>query len=200
MSLLQQQSSTNNEKVQRSNKRTRRFFSRKRKFIAGLFATLLPGLGHIYLGLFKKGISFLFILILDVSAMLYFSSKGMHINVPLLILLGLMIPVTYFYNLYDVLQAADYTITLRDKDLDVNNDQIRKRHNPFAGEGSISFGILLVVGGILLILFYQKPAWLEQFIELHGQLTIAVGLVIVGLGLLIREKVIQRGSNTQEEG
>ncbi|MEC0093229.1 hypothetical protein [Paenibacillus macquariensis] len=200
MSLLQQQSSTNKEKLQHRNKRTRRFFSRKRKFIAGLFSAILPGLGHIYLGLFKKGITFLFILILDGSAMLYFSSKGMHINVPLLILLGLLIPVTYFYNLYDVLQAADYTITLRDKDLDVINDPVRKRHNPFAGEGSISFGILLVVGGTLLILFYQKPAWLERYIELHGQITIAVGLVIVGVGLLIREMVIQRISKSQGEG
>ncbi|OAB40968.1 hypothetical protein [Paenibacillus glacialis] len=200
MSLLQQQSSTNKEEIQQRKQRTRRFFTRKRKFIAGLFAALLPGLGHIYLGLFKKGISFLFILILDGSAMLYFSSNGMHINVPFLILLGLMIPVTYFYNLYDVLQAADYRITLRDKEPDLIHAPLRNRHNPFAGEGSISFGILLVVGGMLLILFHQKPAWLEQYIELYGQFTVAIGLVLVGLGLLIREKVMQRGSNTHGEG
>mgnify|MGYP001197140668 CR=1 FL=1 len=199
MGLLQQQSTTNIEKIQQGNKRSRRFFTRKRKFIAGLFAALLPGLGHIYLGLFKKGISFLFILILDGSALLYFSSKGMHINVPLLILLGLMIPVTYFYNLYDVLQAADYRITLRHKDPDLINEPIRQRHNPFAGEGSISFGVLLVVGGMLLILFHLKPAWLERYIELHGQMTVAFGLVVVGLGLLIREKVIQRGRRDKDE-
>lgn len=195
MDLLQQKSSTTNEplKQHRPTKRSRRFVTRKRKFVAGLLAALLPGLGHIYLGLFKKGISFIFLLILYTSALLYFSSTGMHINVPFLILLGLMIPISYFYNLYDVLQAADYTITRRQKeDLDVTDGTGKRRHNPFAGEGSISFGILLVMGGIILTLFHQKPSWLGIYIERYGQVSIACGLVVIGLVLMIREVVIQR--------
>lgn len=202
MDLLQQKSSTMKEKVRQPNKRSRRFFTRKRKFVAGLCAALLPGLGHIYLGLFKKGISFIFVLILDASALLYFSSRGMHINVPFLIILGLMIPITYFYNLYDVLQTADYTITRRYKDLDTINEPEQERHNPFAGEGSVSFGILLVVGGIVLTLFHQKPAWLGKYIEQYGQITIAIGLVVVGFVFSIRELIIQRrkASITKREG
>lgn len=194
MDLIQQKSSTMNEpmKQPKRNKHSRRFFTRKRKFVAGLLAALLPGLGHIYLGLFKKGISFIFVLILDSSALLYFSSTGMHINVPFLILLGLMIPISYFYSLYDVLQAADYTITRRIKDLEVKDGTGKRRHNPFAGEGSISFGILLVIGGIILSLFHQKPSWLGIYIERYGQISIACGLVVMGLVLMIREFVIQR--------
>ena len=54
------------------------------------------------------------LLLLDISALLYFSSIGMQINVPLLVVLGLLIPVGYFYNVYDVLQAAEYIISRKD--------------------------------------------------------------------------------------
>lgn len=192
--LRQQQSSTIQSNKPQPNKRSRRFFTRKRKFLAGLLAAIIPGSGHIYLGLYKKGISFIFFLILDASALLYFSSTGMSINVPFLILLGLLVPMTYFYNLYDVLQAADYTIIHRRKDTetDMANDPVRERHHPFAGEGSIAFGIFLVVGGVVLTLFHQKPTWLAKYFELYGQWTIAFGLVALGCGLMIREIVIQR--------
>jgi hypothetical protein len=191
MNLIQQQSSTTERQPQRKLKRSRRLYSRKHKFTAGLIAALLPGFGHIYLSLFRKGISFMFILVLDISALLYFSSVGMRINVPLLILLGLIIPITYFYNLYDVLQSADYMIVRLPEETVIDNVTERERRNPFTGEMGLSFGIMLVVGGIVLILFHQKPAWLGEFIELHGERTIAIGLVFVGVGLCIKEMVIQ---------
>ena len=191
MNLIQRQSSTTERQSQLKQKRSRRLYSRKHKFTAGLLAALLPGSGHIYLSLFRKGISFIFVLILDISALLYFSSVGMHINVPLLILLGLIIPITYFYNLYDVFQSADYMIVRLPEETVIANVTERKRRNPFAGEKGLSFGVMLVVGGILLILFHQKPAWLGEFIELYGERTIAIGLVVLGVGLCIKEIVNQ---------
>lgn len=53
------------------------------------------------------------LVLLDLSAVLYFSSIGIQINVPLLILLALCIPVIYFYNVYDVLQSADWVMMRR---------------------------------------------------------------------------------------
>ena len=187
MNSIQQQSSTTKKQYEQTNKRSRRLFSRKYKFTAALLAALLPGLGHIYLGMFRKGVSFIFVLILDISALLYFTSIGMHINVPLLILLGLIIPITYFYNLFDVLQAADFTIIRYTEETEKSDGSKRVRRNPFAGEKGVSFGILLVLGGTLLILFHQKPVWLGDFIELHGKVTVAIGLVVLGMGLWIRE-------------
>ncbi|WP_438349134.1 hypothetical protein ACP8HI_26930 [Paenibacillus sp. FA6] len=190
MNSIQQQSSTTKKQYQLTNKRSRRLFSRKHKFIAGLLAALLPGLGHIYLGLFRKGVSFIFVLILDISALLYFSSVGMHINVPLLILLGLIIPIFYFYNLFDVLQSADFTIIRSTEETEKTDGSKRVCRNPFAGEKGVSFGVLLVVGGTVLTLFHQKPVWFEDFIELNGDITIAIGLVVLGMGLWIREMKI----------
>ncbi|MED4959436.1 hypothetical protein P9747_32420, partial [Paenibacillus macerans] len=80
---------------------------RKRKAIACLLSALFPGLGHLYLRLFFRAIAFIYFVLIDASALIYFSSVRMAINVPLLVLLGLLIPAAYFYSIYDVLQSTD---------------------------------------------------------------------------------------------
>ncbi|MBE0341982.1 hypothetical protein E4V51_13450, partial [Paenibacillus sp. 28ISP30-2] len=97
-------------------KQGKRFkYAKFRKVIAIIMAALLPGLGHLFLGLFIRGLTFIVLLLLDIFAMLYVASDGLRINIPLLILLGLFIPVLYFYNVYDVLQSADYMVRYRRK-------------------------------------------------------------------------------------
>ncbi|MDR0270920.1 hypothetical protein [Paenibacillus sp.] len=161
--------------------RARRLFSRKRKFTAGLLAAICPGLGHIYLGLYRKGIAFMFTLLLDASALLYFSSIGIQINVPLLILLGLVIPVTYFYNVYDVLQAADFMILRRVGTSGQDDEEMTAFRHPFSVERGPFFGIMLIVGGSLMFAFYQKPRWLQFYIEQYGAITVAILLIATGL-------------------
>lgn len=162
---------------------------RKRKFIAGLLAALIPGTGHLYFGLLRKGISFIFIILLDISALLYFSSIGMQINVPLLILLALLIPLLYFYNVYDVLQSADRILRLpRDQDpfLPSEAGKASKRRT-LVSEPGISFGLMLLIGGALMFLFRQKPAWLQTFIQDYAGTVIAIVLISAGVLLGIRE-------------
>lgn len=170
---------------------SRRLFSRKRKFMAGFLAAVCPGLGHIYLGLYRKGIAFIFTLLLDASALLYFSSIGMQINVPLLILLALVIPVTYFYNVYDVLQSADYILHR----VRISGQEVRETspyRNPFTVERSSFFGIMLIAGGALMFLFYQKPRWLKIYMEDYGKIMVAALLVAAGLWAGCREIWILR--------
>ncbi|MHA6532943.1 DUF4097 family beta strand repeat-containing protein [Paenibacillus sp. BAC0078] len=173
---------------------------RKRKFIAGLLAALVPGAGHLYFGLLRKGISFIFIILLDIAALLYFSSIGMQINVPLLILLALMIPVLYFYNVFDVLQSADRLLRLpveQDPESQPLLSSKRKRRR-LVSEPGISFGLMLLLGGALLFLFRQKPAWLQYFIEHYASVAIAAVLAACGVYLCIREiakRLLWRDSN-----
>ncbi|GAB6992450.1 DUF4097 family beta strand repeat-containing protein [Paenibacillus pini] len=166
--------------------RSRRLFSRKRKFTAGLLAAICPGLGHIYLGLFRKGITFIIALLLDVSALLYFSSIGMQINVPLLIILGLTIPVVYFYNVYDVLQTADFVIIHRKHDVS-KAEQKATMHDPFLLERGLFFGVMLIASGIALVLLYEKPPWLEFFFSHYGEVACAVIMLLVGSVWAVRE-------------
>ncbi|WP_379131431.1 DUF4097 domain-containing protein [Paenibacillus sp. sgz500958] len=181
---------------------------RKHKFLAGLLAVFLPGAGHLYLGLFRTGISLIFLILVDIASLLYFSSIGMQINVPLLILLALFIPVVYFYNIYNVLQASDRILyNLRTANTypqhaleqgmespDNSVEPISKR-TVFITEPGLSFGLLLLFGGALLFLFRQKPPWLQLFIENYSGLTIAMILLGSSLTLGIRE--IYRGTARQ---
>ncbi|WP_255223048.1 hypothetical protein [Paenibacillus sp. 7541] len=161
---------------------------RKRKLYALLLSAILPGLGHLYLGLYRKGITFIMLLLLDISALLYFSSIGMQINVPLLILLGLLIPVGYFYNVYDALQAAEYMLSRRKREeVEFSQTPGKGSKNPFHGEQGAAFGLLLVVSGVLLILFHQKPVWLQTGIRDYGAVIAAVVLILIGVGAFIRE-------------
>jgi hypothetical protein len=159
---------------------------RKRKFIAGLLSAIIPGSGHIYFGLLRKGISFIFIILLDIAALLFFSSIGMQINVPLLILLALLIPVLYFYNVFDVLQSADRILRFPE-DHDPESIPQATMRRTFVNEPGISFGLLLLFGGTLLFLFRQKPPWLQAFIQQYAEGTIAGALIFFGLLLGVRE-------------
>ncbi|MNJ50137.1 hypothetical protein D3C77_453990 [compost metagenome] len=92
-----------------SKRPVKRYRSRriKRKFMACMLSALFPGLGHLYLRMFWRGIAIIYFIILDASALIYFSSVRMTINIPFLFLLGILIPVMYFYSIYNVLQSTD---------------------------------------------------------------------------------------------
>lgn len=152
----------------------------KRKFFALLIAALFPGLGHIYLGLVQKGIQFIVLLLLDVSALLYFTSKGIQINLPLLIILALIVPIIYFYNIYDVLQSTDWI-----------NNHIRalvpfKKSSPaFAKLRGVYFGILLIVEGALICLFWLRPYWLRNIVSFWAGYATAGVCLLIGFALLV---------------
>lgn len=78
---------------------------KKRKWLAGLLAFFIPGTGHLYLGQMAKGISIMFLTSLNISAIVF---AGMSFDEPLIIvLLALLLPIIYFYNLFDAIQSAD---------------------------------------------------------------------------------------------
>lgn len=159
------------------------------KFVAIVLAALLPGTGHLFIGLFIRGITLIVLLFLDLSAMLYVSSAVMPINVPLLVLLGLFIPVLYFYNVYDVLQSVDdRTFDKRKRWWDNPRRQpMQKRSRYKVWETRILFSILLMVSGTLIILFRIRPRWLEYFFSDYGFYLLAYLLIVIGVVVFIRE-------------
>ncbi|PQP84891.1 hypothetical protein C0Q44_10305 [Paenibacillus sp. PCH8] len=167
--------------------------NRTHKFIAGLMSAIIPGLGHIYLRLYMRGLTFMLLVLLDLSAVLYFSSIGIQINVPLLILLALCIPVIYFYNVYDVLQSADWVmmrrrraVTQSSMDKPISNER-SARDAMMVWERGISFGLLLIVGGSLMVLFFRKPRWFQEILAVYGGYSFAILMIIGGLLLFGRE-------------
>ncbi|USB32596.1 DUF4097 family beta strand repeat-containing protein [Paenibacillus sp. YPG26] len=151
---------------------------RKRKFIAGLLAALFPGLGHLYLRMFRTGIRLIYLVVIDVSAILYFSSVRFGVNVPLLILLALLIPVVYFYSVYSVLQNTDA----------LNSRYVREdTAEPKKIMSHLGFGLLLIAGGLLVFAFHLKPVWLNGFFQYNAGYCIAAVFIISGVWMIVRE-------------
>lgn len=159
----------------------------KRKLIACLLSAVIPGTGHIYLGLIQKGLSFILTILLVIEALLYFSATGIKINVPLLILLGLMVPVIYFYSVYDVLQATDRV-----------NARRRARENVFYDwRKSMTFALILLGEGTLLLILHSRPLWFRQLIESYGREVAAAALVLLGLTLAVVQAFNVRRATAQ---
>ncbi|WP_138494744.1 DUF4097 family beta strand repeat-containing protein [Paenibacillus pinistramenti] len=142
---------------------------RKLKLVSVLLAALLPGLGHLYLKLFGKGITLIYLILIDAASLVYFSSSRMHINVPLLILLVLLVPVIYFYSIYDVLQSTDYWNARRGRDTEGSRRSAGKSIRRGLGLGGLMIG-----GGLLLFLLRQQPEWFTLFIQNYGGYAVAV--------------------------
>ncbi|CAH8707537.1 hypothetical protein M5W83_22605 [Paenibacillus thiaminolyticus] len=149
---------------------------RKSKFLSLLLSFIFPGSGHFYLGLMQRGLLIMMLLALDIVAIVYFSATDARINVPLIVLLALMLPVIYFFNLFDALQSTER----------VNQQAVYG-----LGAGNVKqgpwLGLLLLFGGVVLLLFTVDPAWLRWFFSNAGSYAGAAVLIGGGIFLLIKE-------------
>ncbi|WP_276357781.1 TM2 domain-containing protein [Cohnella caldifontis] len=78
---------------------------KKKKWIAGLLAFFIPGTGHFYLGQMTKGVSVMLLIAFDICA-ITFASQQMD-NVLIIVLLSLLLPIIYFYSLFDAIQSTE---------------------------------------------------------------------------------------------
>ncbi|CAG7652276.1 hypothetical protein PAESOLCIP111_06495 [Paenibacillus solanacearum] len=154
---------------------------RKNKWIAGLLSFCIPGTGQFYLGLMQRGLSMMLLFFLDIFAIVFFATNGN--NIPLVVLFSLLVPVIYFYNIFDALQQTDK----------VNHAEIPGFYGesmpgeapaggfPNETRGSSNLiGYVLIGIGALLFLAGGKPAWLERVFEMAGS---SVGaLILIGVG------------------
>ncbi|WP_018754058.1 DUF4097 family beta strand repeat-containing protein [Paenibacillus sanguinis] len=168
---------------------------RKRKAVACLLSALFPGLGHLYLRLFIRGLSMIYFVLIDVSAMIYFSSVRSVMNVPLLVLLGLLIPAVYFFSVYDVLQSTDAINARFRRDPDKNNEELGGAREGSTYKQGIRASVLLISGGVVLFVIQQKPLWLEQIVQFYSVYVVAGAMLITALLWVLRE-VRRRYSRT----
>lgn len=80
-------------------------YPRKRKWIAGLLAFFVPGTGHFYLGQMVKGIGVMLLLAMNIVSIV-FAVEQLN-NVLAIVLLSLLLPIIYFYSLFDAIQSTD---------------------------------------------------------------------------------------------
>lgn len=151
---------------------------RKLKLLSVFLSALLPGLGHLYLRLFVKGVLLIYLILIDAVSLIYFSSIRMQINVPLLILLILFVPVIYFYSIYDVLQSTDNLNARRAAGGKRPRTEMDHKLDIAKGLGT---GLLLVSGGLVLFILRQKPSWLESWLLHYAAYGFAAVLFAIGI-------------------
>ena len=105
---------------------------------AGLLS-FLPGLGHVYLGLYQRAVMFFAIWVL----ILAFVSSGRHTGP-----LGILIPFWWFFVLIDAVRQAKAinTTGLPESNL------VGAQEKPLPVSGSLAFGVFLILFGLFFLI------------------------------------------------
>ncbi|MDF2668586.1 MAG: hypothetical protein K0R67_892 [Paenibacillus sp.] len=160
----------------------------KRKFAAGFLSFLVPGTGHFYLGLMQRGILVMLTIILDIFAIVQLSLSA-NANIPLITLFSLLIPVIYFYSIFDALQLTDRINARRHSLFADPNDFLNEEAGSLKSLTSGNrAGWLLIGVGALFFVLSRKPAWLTELVSTAGSYIGAVILIIIGVYLFLRKK------------
>ncbi|WP_256761256.1 DUF6677 family protein [Cohnella sp. WQ 127256] len=158
--------------------------SKRRKWIAGFLAFLIPGIGHMYLGLMVKGIVLMILLALNITAIVYVSMDAD--NVLSVVLLSLLIPIIYFYNLFDAIQSTD-VVNDRAAATGMHRGWMNETPKPSIEErltrSAPPIGILLLAGAGIVIILLSGTHWTNWLFDSFGSMFGAVVLVGAGVGL-----------------
>ncbi|WP_235941510.1 hypothetical protein [Paenibacillus puerhi] len=164
---------------------------RKSKWVAGILSFMIPGTGQLYLGLMQRGLGIMVLFMLDIFAIVYFAVSE---SIPLIVLFSLLLPIMYFYNIFDALQQTD-RVNGWGEPLDYPEgrgfDLTDGSHGHLKGKRKRgnSFGYLLIIAGIVLFLAAGRPEWLDQVFEFMSSTLGALLLIGLGLFLFFRESM-----------
>lgn len=181
---------------------------RKRKWIAGLLAFFIPGIGHFYLGLMVKGIVIMLLIALDITAIVSVATGGAD-ALPI-VLLSLLLPIIYFYNLFDAIQSTD-TVNERFAAAGWNPQSgwtaapPPAQNGPAAGpndsraawngvRGLPPSSLLFLGAAAIVVLIMADISWTHWLFNSSGSLVGAVLLIVAGAGLWLWEMRGHSGS------
>lgn len=169
---------------------------RKSKLLAGLLAFIFPGTGYMYLGLMGKGVTLMLMIALNICGIV-FVVQEMDGNVLTVVLVSLLLPIIYLYNLFDTLQSAELV-----------NERIASggmmyRGAPYGwdvrsarseGESRAfpALSVVLLAAGAVILLGSSNIRWMFHS---AGAMIGAFVLVVAGIGLWFWENRGQRGKS-----
>jgi peptidoglycan/LPS O-acetylase OafA/YrhL len=159
---------------------------KRSKWLAGLLAFLIPGIGHMYLGRMVKGIVLMLLIALDITAIVYVSIGG-H-NVLSIVLLSLLLPIIYFYNLFDAIQSTDIVNERRATGTyHLLQGFANRTAYPAADEsmarGVPPVGILFLAAAGVVIVIVADTGWTHWLFNSVGSMLGAIVLIGAGVGL-----------------
>ncbi|MFB7816207.1 hypothetical protein ACFVVQ_25985 [Paenibacillus chitinolyticus] len=154
----------------------------KKKWLAMLLSLMMPGTGQFYVGMMQRGLFIMMLVIMDIFAIVLFATRDEGTNVAMITLFSLILPVIYFYNVFEALQLTDIVNRRR---FYGESEELTDPLQKLAKGGNL--GILLIAAGGFLFLASSKPVWLESFFKLFGSYFGAIVLIIGGIALFVWE-------------
>lgn len=157
---------------------------RKSKWVAALLSMFIPGTGHLYLGLVPRGIKVMLLLILDIASIVFFSAGPVEFNILLVTLLSLLIPVIYFYNIFDAVHRTDWVNRAYAAAFMPNGEFGRPA--PVLDNADQPLLWLLLAGGFFFLVA-ANGNWLASFFAIPNAYAAVALLLIAGVAMYIME-------------
>lgn len=139
-----------------------------------MFFSILPGAGHMYLGLQRQGIQIMALFFLTI-----FLNDWLHIG-----FFGIIVPIIWFYAMFDVREKAKAEIPPEDKDLDViswfhSKSGSSQNTSRFIGIILIAVGCIALIDRIVFPVLDTLISWnVRNYVQ-----TGLISLIFVALGI-----------------
>ncbi|GGE01699.1 DUF4097 family beta strand repeat-containing protein [Paenibacillus nasutitermitis] len=142
--------------------------------LAPLFAFLIPGAGHLALGLHLRGLLLLTGTLTDIVAMIRFADESGGKFALLLVYLGMALPIFWFFSVFDTLQQSVKLQSIEEGQLETQQQ---------AGALAWFQGVAIITMGLLLLALVRAPSMLIPWVD-------AVGTFAPGIGLFVLAAVL----------
>lgn len=152
---------------------------RQNKKITAMFLSIIPGVGHLYLGLQRQGIELILTFFL-----LFFATDWINFS-------GFLVlaPVIWFYSIFDVMHKASGDKEMKDDDIfTFENIHFIKNKSKALGYGLVILGVILILNGVLF-------PYIEKHLDFQTINNIKTGIVaalfiVGGIKLIMGNKDI----------
>ncbi|AAK78542.1 hypothetical protein BJV85_003446 [Clostridium acetobutylicum] len=151
------------------------------------FFSLVPGAGHMYLGLMRQGIELMFLFFFTISV-----STTFHLGV-----FSILIPIIWFYSIFDVRNKASRNETLEDTDLPIfkstNLNKALKSNNSakYVAYIFVLLGFLSLMDNVIIPLLDTYIDY--QILRYSKSVLISILFIIVGIFIIIKSKKAKIG-------
>lgn len=180
------------------------------KWVSALLSIIFPGVGHLYLGYLGRGLTIIGAFIIDIAlvtfASLSFIFFAFPVGIALATLFGLIIPVIYFFGIFDALQMAERKharsgiFPLPEDAPGMGWEESVEPEPEWPEEmrkapknGSRAAGIALIVIGIVLLIGFLLPGPLLMWLFDNFQTLFAFLLLVCGGWLIWNQWVRGKG-------
>lgn len=156
--------------------------NKKSRTLAILFG-LLPGAGHMYLGLFKQGLELMAIFFLGL-----FLTDSLQIS-----LFMIVVPLVWFYSFFDIINKTTMEEPLADSNLAIfsffnNNGSWNREGNKIIGIALIIIGVLCLAEKVILPVMSEYFNFTWEFLSYIKTGIVAVLFILGGIKLLLGNK------------